>query len=129
MIVACGGDTVNAVSQGAISLSARVTAQGLMVLAVILFMGAISGAHLNPAVSITFAARGDFPWLRVQGYIIAQLVGATPACLLLKALFGNGYSLSWWWIIRILLPLTGQQSRLSFILHLASQESSPCFPI
>jgi len=89
VIVAAGGGTINAVSNGAISLSARVTAPGLMVLAVILFMGAISGAHLNPAVSIAFATRGDFPWLRVPGYIIAQLVGATLACLLLKALFGN----------------------------------------
>ena len=52
-------------------------------------MGAISGAHLNPAVSMAFAARGDFPWRRVPGYIIAQLVGATLACLLLWALFGK----------------------------------------
>jgi aquaporin Z len=89
VIVAAGGGTINAVSNGQISRAAAVTAPGLMVLAVILFMGAISGAHLNPAVSIAFAARGDFPWLRVPGYIIAQLVGATLACLLLKALFGN----------------------------------------
>ncbi|HVP16255.1 MAG TPA: aquaporin [candidate division Zixibacteria bacterium] len=36
-----------------------------MVMAIILFMGNVSGAHLNPAVSISFAARGDFPWRRV----------------------------------------------------------------
>ncbi len=89
VVVAAGADTINAVSSGQISRSAAVTAPGLMVLAVILFMGAISGAHLNPGVSIAFAARGDFPWRRVPGYIIAQLVGATLACLLLKALFGN----------------------------------------
>ena len=89
VIVAAGGGTINAVSNGAISRTAAVTAPGLMVLAVILFMGAVSGAHLNPAVSIAFAARGDFPWLRVPGYIIAQLLGATLACLLLKALYGN----------------------------------------
>ena len=89
VIVAAGGGTVNAVSNGAISRTAAVTAPGLMVLAVILFMGAVSGAHLNPAVSIAFAARGDFPWRRVPGYIIAQLVGATLACLLLAALFGK----------------------------------------
>ena len=65
------------------------TAPGLMVLAIILFMGAISGAHLNPAVSIAFAARGDFPWRRVPGYIVAQLVGSALACLLLWALFGK----------------------------------------
>jgi aquaporin Z len=89
VIVAAGGGTINAVSNGQISRSAAVTAPGLMVLAVILFMGAVSGAHLNPAVSIAFAARGDFPWRRVLGYIVAQLAGATLACLLLKALFGN----------------------------------------
>ena len=94
VIVAAGGGTINAVSNGQISRAAAVTAPGLMVLAVILFMGAISGAHLNPAVSIAFAMRGDFPWLRVPGYIIAQLVGATLACLLLKALFGNAGMLS-----------------------------------
>jgi aquaporin Z len=89
VLAGAGAGTVNAVSHGAISLSARVTAPGLTVLAVILFMGAISGAHLNPAVSIAFAARGDFPWVRVPGYILAQLVGATLACLLLWALFGR----------------------------------------
>jgi aquaporin Z len=89
VLVGAGGDVVNAVSNGAISRSAAVTAPGLMVLAVILFMGAISGAHLNPAVSIAFAARGDFPWRRVPGYIIAQLVGSTLACLLLWAMFGK----------------------------------------
>jgi aquaporin Z len=89
VLVAAGGGSVNAISHGAISRTAAVTAPGLMVLAIILFMGAISGAHLNPAVSIAFATRGDFPWRRVPGYIVAQLIGATLACLLLKALFGD----------------------------------------
>ena len=60
-----------------------------MVLAIILFMGAVSGAHLNPAVTLAFATRGDFPWKRVPGYIITQLLGATLACLFLLAVFGN----------------------------------------
>ncbi len=89
VLVGAGGGVVNAVSNGAISRTAAVTAPGLMVLAIILFMGAISGAHLNPAVSIAFAVRGDFPWLRVPGYIIAQLLGSTLACLLLWAIFGK----------------------------------------
>jgi aquaporin Z len=62
VLVGAGGAVVNAVSNNAISRAAAVTAPGLMVLAIILFMGAVSGAHLNPAVSIAFAARGDFPW-------------------------------------------------------------------
>lgn len=89
VLVGAGAGTVNAVSNGQISRAAAVTAPGLMVLAVILFMGAISGAHLNPAVSIAFAARGDFPWRRVPGYIVAQLVGSALACLLLWAMFGK----------------------------------------
>jgi aquaporin Z len=52
-------------------------------------MGAVSGAHLNPAVSLAFAVRGDFPWRRVPGYIVVQLLGATLACLFLLAVFGN----------------------------------------
>jgi aquaporin Z len=89
VLVGAGAGVVNAVSNNAISRAAAVTAPGLMVLAIILFMGAISGAHLNPAVSIAFAVRGDFPWRRVPGYIVAQLVGATLACLLLWGLLGK----------------------------------------
>src|SRR6266536_2581397 len=89
VLVASGASVVNAFTHGGIGRAASVTAPGLMVMAVILFMGAVSGAHLNPAVSIAFAARGDFPWLRVPGYIIAQLLGATLACVLLRGMFGN----------------------------------------
>jgi aquaporin Z len=89
VLAGAGGGVVNAVSNGQISRAAAVTAPGLTVLAVILFMGGISGAHLNPAVSIAFATRGNFPWQRVPGYIIAQLVGSTLAVLLLRAIFGN----------------------------------------
>ena len=49
-----------------------------MVMAIILFMGAVSGAHLNPAVSVAFALRGDFPWRRVPAYIVAQFAGGDP---------------------------------------------------
>ncbi len=89
VLVGAGGVVVNAQSHGAISRTAAVTAPGLMVMAIILFMGAVSGAHLNPAVSIAFAARGDFPWRRVPGYVIVQLIGATLACLVLWALLGK----------------------------------------
>ena len=77
------------VGEGQIVLAAAVVAPGLMVMAIILFMGGISGAHLNPAVSLAFALRGDFPWKRVPGYIVVQLVAATLACLFLDAVFGN----------------------------------------
>jgi aquaporin Z len=87
VLVAAGGGLLHA--KGQISLPAAVVAPGLMVLAIILFMGAVSGAHLNPAVSLAFALRGDFPWKRLPGYIIVQLIGATLACLFLLAVFGN----------------------------------------
>jgi len=87
VLAAAGGGVLH--SRGQISLAAAVVAPGLMVMAVILFMGAVSGAHLNPAVSLAFALRGDFPWRRVPGYIVIQLAGATLACLFLRLLFGN----------------------------------------
>jgi aquaporin Z len=93
VLVGAGGGVVDAVSNGAIGRGASVTAPGLMVLAIILFMGAISGAHLNPAVTLGFALRGDFPWRRVPGYIIAELLGSTLAVLVLWAMFGKVGSL------------------------------------
>jgi aquaporin Z len=61
VLVAVGGGMVNARFGGdAVPYGALVVAPALMVAAVILFMGTVSGAHLNPAVSIAFAARGDF---------------------------------------------------------------------
>jgi len=89
VLVGAGGGVVAAVSHGMISRAAAVTAPGLMVMAIILFMGAISGAHLNPAVTMAFTLRGDFPWRRVPGYVVVQLIGATLACLFLDAVFGK----------------------------------------
>src|SRR5207244_2442064 len=51
------------------------------------------GAHLNPVVSLAFALRRDFHWRRLPGYILAQLIGATLACLFLDAVFGNVHHL------------------------------------
>jgi aquaporin Z len=90
VLVAVGGGMVNARFGGnAVPYGARVVAPALMVAAVILFMGTVSGAHLNPAVSIAFALRGDFPWKRVPAYVVAQLIGAALATLLLWALIGK----------------------------------------
>jgi aquaporin Z len=89
VLVGAGAPMVGAVSHGAISRAAAVGAPGLMVMAIILFMGAVSGAHLNPAVTISFTLRGDFPWRRVPGYVIVQLIGATLAVLFLRAVVGD----------------------------------------
>ena len=85
MLAGAGAGVIDAASHGQISRGAAVVAPALTVLAVILFMGAVSGAHLNPVVSIAFALRGDFGWQRVPGYVTAQLIGAAIASVLLRA--------------------------------------------
>jgi aquaporin Z len=97
VLVAAGGGMMSHAFPGVISRTAAVVAPALMVMAIILFMGKVSGAHLNPAVSIAFALRRDFPWWRVPGYIVAQLAGATLAALFLRAvinvsaMYGSNY--------------------------------------
>jgi aquaporin Z len=110
-LVAAGGGVLHA--QGQISLAAAVVAPGLMVMAIILSMGAVSGAHLNPVVSIAFALRGDFPWKRAPGYIGVQLLGATLACLFLLAVFGNVEHLG------ATLPGPGYKAWQAFMMEIA----------
>ena len=82
VLTAAGAGVVDAVSHGQVGRAAAVTAPGIMVLALIYTIGETSGAHLNPAVTVAFAARGHFPWWRVPGYVLAQLAGACspPRC-------------------------------------------------
>jgi aquaporin Z len=89
VVVGAGGAVLAVSSHGQVSRAAAVTAPGLMVMAIIMFMGAVSGAHLNPAVTISFTLRGDFPWRRVPGYILVQLVGAALACLFVREVLGG----------------------------------------
>lgn len=88
VLVAAGGGVVAAQSGGTVSLGV-VIAPGLMVMAIIYFMGAVSGAHLNPAVTLAFAVRRNFPWRRVPGYVLAQVLGGVAAALFLRTLFGT----------------------------------------
>ena len=100
VIVAAGGGMMGEAFPNTITRSAAVVAPGLMVMAIIMFMGKVSGAHLNPAVSFAFSLRGDFPWRRVPGYVIVQLIGASLAALFLhevikvSAKFGSNYPAS-----------------------------------
>ena len=97
VLAAAGGGMMGHAFPGAISHTDAVVAPALTVLAIILFMGKVSGAHLNPAVSIAFALRRDFQWRRVPGYIVVQLIGATLAALFLHAVinvsatYGSNY--------------------------------------
>jgi len=89
VLAAAGAGTVNAVSHGEVGRTAAVIAPGIMVLAMIYTIGEASGAHLNPAVTVAFAARGNFPWARVPAYVLAQLIGALAAAGLLRLMFGT----------------------------------------
>jgi aquaporin Z len=89
VLVAAGGGIVAAMSGGRVTLGMMVVAPGLMVMAIIYFMGAVSGAHLNPAVTLAFALRRDFPWKRVPGYIVGQVIGGIGAAVFLRAMFGT----------------------------------------
>ena len=60
---------------------------GLIVMSMIYSLGNISGAHLNPAVSIAFSLAGRFSVKYLPGYIISQLAGALLASLTLKLMF------------------------------------------
>lgn len=89
VVVASGAGVIGMRSGGAVTLSMKVVAPGMMVMAVIYFMGSVSGAHLNPAVTLAFAARRNFPWSRVPRYIVAQCAGGMAASCFLRAMFGN----------------------------------------
>ncbi len=97
VLVAAGGGMMSRAFPGTIGRTAAVVAPGMMVTAIILFMGKVSGAHLNPAASIGFALRGDFLWRRVPGYLAVQLAGATLAAWFLQAVihvsatYGSNY--------------------------------------
>ncbi|HZC06798.1 MAG TPA: MIP/aquaporin family protein, partial [Ktedonobacterales bacterium] len=88
-LVAAGPATISAATGERISQAAAVTAPGLLVMALIYTVGDVSGAHINPVVTLAFAIRDDFPWKRVPGYMASQFVGAICAALLLRLLFGN----------------------------------------
>jgi aquaporin Z len=95
LVLAAAGTGVTESATGiSISRAAAVTAPGLTVMAVILFMGKVGGAHLNPVVSLAFALRAEFPWRRVPGYVLAQVAGGVLACLFLWAAVGRPGTLS-----------------------------------
>jgi len=60
---------------------------GLTVMFIILSIGHISGAHLNPSLTIAFAAFRHFPWTHVPAYIAAQVSASICACFALKGVY------------------------------------------
>ncbi|KAG6734083.1 hypothetical protein I3842_01G255400 [Carya illinoinensis] len=78
---------VNQKTQGSEGLLGCAVSAGLAVMIVILSTGHISGAHLNPAVTIAFAALKHFPWKQVPMYIGAQSLASICAAFALKGIF------------------------------------------
>lgn len=89
VLVAAGMPTVSAALSRPPSSIADAIAPGLVLMALIYAFADVSGAHFNPAVTIAFALRRDFPWRRVPGFVAAQLIGALLASWALLSLFGG----------------------------------------
>jgi aquaporin NIP len=88
-----GAIVINDLSGGIISHAGIALTFGLVVLTMIYSIGDISGAHLNPAVTIGFVAARRFPWRGIAGYVLAQTAGAIMASLILHLLFPTHQSL------------------------------------
>jgi len=86
VFAATGAVAVDAVTHGSLGGIGMSLACGLVVFAMIEAVGDISGAHMNPAVSVGFALAGRFPWRQVPGYVAAQFVGAFAASFTVRAL-------------------------------------------
>ena len=82
-----GAIVINDVSGGVVTHLGVALTFGLIVLAMVYSLGDVSGAHLNPAVTIGFLAAGRFPAGRVPGYLAAQIAGAFAASFLLRWMF------------------------------------------
>jgi len=82
-----GAIVINDVSGGVVSHVGIALTFGLIVLAMIYALGEVSGAHLNPAVTIGFFAARRFPVRLVPAYILSQLIGAILASATLRLLF------------------------------------------
>lgn len=88
-----GAVIVNEVSGGGVGSLGIGLSFGLAVMAAIYAVGHLSGAHINPAVTIAFALTRHFPWTLVPAYVVSQLLGACAASVAHLALFGDAADL------------------------------------
>ncbi|KAK6129251.1 hypothetical protein DH2020_036960 [Rehmannia glutinosa] len=86
VFVTCGSAALSASDEHKVSRLGASVAGGLIVTVMIYAVGHISGAHMNPAVTLAFAAVRHFPWIQVPFYAAAQLTGATVAGFTLRVL-------------------------------------------
>ena len=89
VFVATGAIMADELSGGQVTHLGIGLSTGLAVTVIIFALGHISGAHINPAVTIGFALGGHFPWRSVPAYVIAQLAGGILASAVLLALLGS----------------------------------------
>lgn len=82
-----GAIVIDKETGGGVSHAGVAVTFGLIVMAMIYGLGEISGAHLNPAVSIAFSLAGRLPVKALAPYIASQIIGALLASVLLRALF------------------------------------------
>ncbi len=100
----------NDVSGGVIGHAGLALTFGLAVMTMIYTFGDVSGAHLNPAVTLAFAMARRFAWREVSGYIAAQIGGALLASGVLRLLFPTNVTLG--------ATLPAGSSMQSFVLEL-----------
>jgi aquaporin NIP len=80
----CGAIVVDSERGGSLGATGVAAAFGLVIMAMIYATGHLSGAHINPAVSVAFSATRHFPLREVAAYVPSQLVGAVAGALLLR---------------------------------------------
>lgn len=88
-----GAIVINQATGGSLGHTGVSLVFGLVVLVMIQTFGDVSGAHLNPAVTLGLAAAGRFSWRDVPSYVCAQLGGAFAASFVVKFLFPNSATL------------------------------------
>lgn len=88
-----GAIVINQASNGSVTHVGIALTFGLVVLAMIYTLGEVSGAHLNPAVTLAFCSAGRMPWGEAPPYIASQCAGAFAASGLLRMLFPENATL------------------------------------
>jgi aquaporin Z len=113
----CGAVVVEA-QTGALGHVGVALTFGLVVTAAIYAVGSVSGAHINPAVTVAFWASGRFPGARVAPYAAAQVAGALAASGLLAALFPDAGTLGQTVPAGSAVQILGLEAVLTFLLML-----------
>ncbi|MCO5603000.1 hypothetical protein L7F22_057142 [Adiantum nelumboides] len=91
IFIATAAVIVDEKTGGSMTIIGNSASAGLAIMVVILSVGHISGAHVNPSLTIAFAALRHFPWIQVPAYLAAQIVGSICASFALKGVFNPDY--------------------------------------